>query len=389
MVGVYRGWHALESREGGPPIVDFDLAPVDIPARGFQSRIEVLDALEDLAGGLPLAHPFLIQRVRASIATLRSLLGQQSEFSQYIGETLQLDAVPIPEPVVERQRGVVTRILDRTGLGYDRQSRRRVAERFSVDLEGGPLQHWLSSAGGTDVGQAQALLALDIVPDHTLRFVSSPAYWKGWSSAAAGEPTCVYYNVTPRSPYLRGDAFSLANHEVAGHILQMECWRRSIVDGDLHPAYGVTVVHSFEQFLYEGLAQTITDLAFDDHDLDEDVLWAREYPRYHSYVYQRAHLDMNLGRDARAIFHYLRDALPFETDVAMEMELRSRCLDPVLRSYQFVYAASDCKFLEGLRTWGKDWYLGFVRSLYRRPHTMDEVLQLLQQGPSPTAELKG
>jgi hypothetical protein len=231
------------------------------------------------------------------------------------------------------------------------------------------------------------LLAPGVALEFTCEFTESRAYWKGWASARAGEHTRVRYNVTPRTPYLTGDAFILAHHEVAGHALQMECWRDRIARGELHPAYGLTVVHSFEQFLYEGVAQTITDLVFDDRELDDDTLWAREYTRYLSYVYQRAHLDLNLGVDVKAVFQYLQDLLPFEDQAGMEGELGSRSLDPILRVYQFVYAVSDYRFLSALRTWGKDAFLGWVRGLYARPQTMEHVLAAFRQG-APAAVRK-
>jgi len=383
MVAVYRGWHELESRRGGPPIIDFDLAPTAIPPIAFESRIGVLDALEDLAGGLPGAHAFLVDRVKASLTTVRALIGQQIPFHGFILDTLRIEAAPIPNHEVGRARSGVRRILERNGLDLDRKSRSAAARRFTINLAREELRAWLSKAAETDAGRAMQLLAPDSDLKFTCEFSESPAYWIGWATARAGECTRVRYNLTPRNPYLRGDAFMLAHHEVAGHALQMECWRQRIAAGELHPAYGLTVVHSFEQFLYEGVAQTLTDLVFSDDELDDDRLWARDYARYRSYIYHRAHLDLNMGVDIRAVFQYLDSSLPFEDWAGMETELRSRCLDPILRAYQFVYAASDYAFLSALRTHGKKAFLSFIRDLYAGPRTMGDILRALQQGALP------
>jgi len=169
----------------------------------------------------------------------------------------------------------------------------------------------------------------------------------------------------------------------AAWLLLPDAVPQRIAAGELHPAYGLTVVHSFEQFLYEGVAQTLTDLVFSDDELDDDRLWARDYARYRSYIYHRAHLDLNMGVDIRAVFRYLDSSLPFEDWAGMETELRSRCLDPILRAYQFVYAASDYAFLSALRTHGKKAFLSFIRDLYAGPRTMGDVLRALQQGALP------
>ncbi len=75
----------------------------------------------------------------------------------------------------------------------------------------------------------------------------------------------------------------------------------------------------------------------------------------------------------------LQTSLPFENFAEMETELRSRCLDPILRGYQFIYAASDYSFLSALRTLGKARFLGLVRNLYASPQTMDQVMSALGQ----------
>ena len=374
MVSVYRGWHQLESRGSGLPIVDFDVSPIGVPALSFASRIEVLGALEALAGRLPSEHAFLLARVKASCATLRVLLGQHIAFPQYLAETLQLPAVPTHSDLVESQRAIVRRLLQRNGLDLERQFAADVSKRFEVPYRSDELSAWLRTAAQNDARRAAQQVAPDVPAEFPCDFTAAAAYWKGWANAHLGEPTRVTFNTTPRTRYLTGDAFVLAHHEVAGHALQMECWRRRIANGELHPAYGLTVVHGSEQFQYEGIAQTITDLIYDDAELSDDILWAREYTRYRSYVYQRAHVEMNEGADVHAVFRYLQEWLPFEDKTAIEDELRSRCLDPILRVYQFVYAAGDAAFLAVLRSRGKEAFLAVVRRLYAGPETLDRVL---------------
>jgi hypothetical protein len=75
--------------------------------------------------------------------------------------------------------------------------------------------------------------------------------------------------------------------------------------------------------------------------------------------------------------------LPFEDYAEIDTELRSRCTDPILRAYQFVYAASDYKFLSALKACGKDKFLSVVRSLYAGPQTIDQVLTALQRCAPP------
>jgi len=378
VVSVYRGWHDLESRIGGPRIIDFDLAPSAFPIQPFESRIQVFAAVEKLAIGLPGGHAFLRDRLEASLALLRALMGQHIPFARYLSQTMRLDAVPIPAKVITEQSILVRQILDRAKLDFERGLRGRAAERFVSTKTGGELRSWLIAAVEGDATRAARLLVPETDFELTFEFAASPGFWKAWANADAGQRSRVSYNLTPRTPYLRGDAFLLAHHEVTGHVLQMECWRKLIAGGHLHPAYGVTVVHSSEQFQFEGAAQTITDLIYDNGELDDDVLWAREYRRYGSYVYQRAHLDLNTGRNVAEVMDYLRASLPLEEQSAIEAELRGRCLDPVLRAYQFVYAASDMKFGAALRAGGKAGLLRVLKAFFKAPHTLDQVTQLLE-----------
>jgi hypothetical protein len=366
LVAIYRGWQELEVRlQSGTRVIDFDLAPAYYKAQAFDNRLEVRDALGRLLTDIPSGHTFLKSRVAASITFTSALLGEPIPFDDYIQRTLGMVPEPVPQPIVVAQRDRILCLLDDADIPFEPDGIPGFARRFHIDSL--KIIAAMSEAIKVALTRTCAFLGIDSKPLVDVRFVESHAYWKSWTEGRLGEMTTVQFNTTPRRPYLRGDSDLLAFHEVGGHALQMELWRTRIASGTLHAAYGVTVVHGPEQFLAEGLAQILTDAIFEDQQLSTDVRWSREYERYLLYVYQYVHIQVNNGGSVPAAIKYVRENAPFENEATIEVELLGRRNDPLLRTYQFVYASSACYFVEVLKRLGRESFRSLLKQLYPEP----------------------
>ena len=184
-------------------------------------------------------------------------------------------------------------------------------------------------------------------------------------------------NLHPRGRIYDGIPQILAYHEIAAHAVQMSSWLQRIDQGDLHPIYGITTVHGPEQFISEGLAQTITDILLKDSELPIQALMAREYERYRLMVYNNAHIMIN---EQGAIEEALADVsqqLPFESTLSIEAELKDRSSNPLLRSYQYVYSVSEDFFLKNVAPLSPDQKKILLPIIYREPLTRQSLQDLL------------
>jgi hypothetical protein len=114
IIAVYRGWHNFERAHDGAEIVDFDLTEMKT-ADSFESREEILAALISLAEQLDTnSHEgeFLHDKVKASIAYLRAVLGQPIPFDEYIRDTLGVSITVFSDQELLAPRN---RVKERTG----------------------------------------------------------------------------------------------------------------------------------------------------------------------------------------------------------------------------------------------------------------------------------
>ncbi len=378
LVALYRGWDQLERKlnPDGPAIIDFDFAKNSTMFLEFTTRLEVLTKLQQLKSILPPTMCFLHARLSASVCYLRALMGQQFPFDSYIALTMELEPYRFTEEAIQRQKDKVITLLTSLDVQFDHSALEDFERRFLLTNED-EISTKLYRARDDAFERLSAFISIPPIPQMTIRFQKENAYWQNWISGLTDEITLTV-NLHPRGRIYDGIPQLLAYHEICAHAVQMASWLQRINHGDLHPIYGITTVHSPEQFIAEGLAQTITDILLEDSELPIQSLMAREYERYRLMVYNNAHIMINTQQSIETALTYVSQNIPFETASSIEDELRDRSYNTLLRSYQYVYSVSEDFFLRNIVSLNLSKKKILLPIIYREPLTRQSLQNVLK-----------
>lgn len=378
MVLTYRGWDAYERAHGGPSIVDFDLSSIQ-GSDSFSSRREVLHSLISLYDRFPEdSHEdeFLRARIRGSISYLRTLMGQQIEFQQYLSDTLGMRLEPFGEEEIQNARNEVRELLSPFGLTFDAKDKARYEREMLIrdpaTIKNGIVgnqQRWLQRVASTGVPVPKQL-------PFSVQFTEVDAYWSNWISGSAQKGITLSINLHTRKKYDRGRPLALCLHEVCGHAVQMSIWRNLIIEGRISQACGLTTVHSPEMFVSEGLGQTVPDLLGRRWKFPAEFQLSRALQYYSLLVLHNAHLMIYEANPVDAVLDYVCDQLPFSDSETLEAEIRDRGTNPLFKVYQLSYAAGESgirKLIAGMST---DQVERLFVQIYTKPMTPGQLMRL-------------
>jgi len=161
-------------------------------------------------------------------------------------------------------------------------------------------------------------------------------------------------------------------HEYCGHAVQMALWQRAVRRREISGFFGILTVHFPDQFLLEGLAESVAHFLPDDQSkvektrLEKKSEVVRELHRYNLMVLNNVHILAN-DRGLDAARPYAKQRLLFTSEETIERELRDRTKHPLFRSYQYVYAPAKEAFLTALKQVSGEKQWSLVRKLYRTP----------------------
>jgi hypothetical protein len=377
-VSTFRGWHRLEEQlDSGLKPVDIDVADPAIPPCIFQDRQEVVAHLDRLAEQIPATHVALIGNALAAATVLKCMIKTPVSLGQYVGNTVQLPIVNIPDDRLAATKANVIRALAEMDLG------RQELTELPIDRDpAASIRRVLPILPQT----LQALAVKLGIDSDALPFrvstVASSEYWKSWISGNAVEGLLIRFNKTPRRPYYCGDVMVLALHEVCGHGLQMMQRRISVSTGEIANAYGITGIFGPEQFVFEGLAQTVPDWGTRLGAIkpNAELCFARFYEQLRVFVYHNAHCMLIGGACHKDVTEYVRCHLPAEPTTIVAREIGDRIDHPMLRAYLFVYGLGDCLFSEYTGNMNVAHLLECLQGWYRFPITAKQWLHLHGHG---------
>lgn len=378
MVSAYRGWDDFERKHSGPEIIDFDLSNLH-GCTPFSSRMDILTELQELRDGVNEASAdaeFLRARLDGSVFYLRTLMGQQIPFAQYLRHTLGV----MPEPFSVDEIDQVRREVNARLAPFDLEMTAKFRERFESSFmlqdraeirDGivGDQKRWLARLRGAGIPVPEQL-------HFAVEFVEVDAYWSNWISGSLRAGITLSINIHPRKKYDRGRPLALCLHEICGHAVHMAIWRELIAQGKLDQACGVTTVHSPEMFVSEGLGQTVSELIGADETFPLEFQASRSLQYYTLIVLHNAHLMLYEGVPIGTALDYARNYLPFSDFDTIESELRDRGTNPLFRTYQLSYTAAERairQLLAGLSTPQKR---RLFLEMYCRPMTPNQLLRL-------------
>jgi len=380
IVELYRGWDRLEKSASGSQayVIDFDLAPSEGSAE-FQSRIEILEYLLQLRDSISVESSrdvFIYAKLNASIYYLRALMGEQIPFEEYVLNTMGVFPKLFSEQKIEAARASVCAHLADFGLGFDRSYKKDFENRFVLE-DAAAIQKQLMESKELWLQRLREYVHFDDLGELNVSFVEVNEYWTNWISGSSRDGNFLQINLHPRNTIKRGEPVLLALHEICGHAVQMSLLRHNVKVGELEEAFGITTVHTPDQFITEGLAQTLPYILASEDELSQEVLLIRDLLAYESMVYSNAHYQINTGCPVKEVYEYLALRLPFVSPVSLESELRDRSRDPMFRSYQYVYAIAADFFRMALCPLDTKTKAYILAEIYTTPMTPKQLMQFI------------
>jgi hypothetical protein len=371
LVDLYRAWDAVERSQHKSSIIDFDLAPVRrfSPVRDrndVRRRLEI--AREALIGEKTSLGVLARQRLEASIVYLRVLGGESIAFEPYVKWTLGIEPRKFTEEEITKQRKIVSdRLFQSYEIGFTRnelsrfQAKLMVYNRRTLPAQ---FEHF------RDIWVPALLNRIPVPLERykvNVKFASEDVYWKNWISGNLSEHEILLrINIHPRQSWYQGFPELLVIHEYCGHAIQMVNWHLRIEEKKLPEFFGILTVHFPEQFVLEGLAESLAFVLPGEQKLEPQSMVSRELHRYYLQVMNNVHIMAN-EQSFQAAMDYGTSRLPFTNKDVLWKEITDRTQNPLFRGYQYVYGIAKESFLAALSRFGPESSWKLLRFVYDWP----------------------
>jgi hypothetical protein len=202
-----------------------------------------------------------------------------------------------------------------------------------------------------------------------VRFASEDAYWKNWISGnLSAHEILLRINIHPRQFWYQGFPELLVIHEYCGHAVQMVNWHIRIENGSLPQFCGILTVHFPDQFVLEGLAESLAFILPGRQRLQARSLVSRELHRYYLIVMNNVHIIAN-EVNLKAAIDYASNRLPFTPTDVLSREVEDRTNNPLFRGYQYSYGIAKETFLNLVSNFSDQGRWDLLRLVYNWPMT--------------------
>ena len=332
---VLIGWHCLENNGSTPPIIDFDVSGV-ASASNFDHRYDVLLALQELKGACD-PRSFAFERVCGHEAYLRVLMGQQIPFDDYVKATQGVLPRLFSDDYLEQARATAQHRLAVVGIEASGSIRDQLKE-LDPPLDVTRVERTFRALLEEHFGSLETIVAENVRFNLEIEFVEVDEYWSYWVD---GEKDRFRLRLNKsRAVFSSSECLQFAFHELLSHCGQMQAWSTLISQGRLARYFGITTVHTPEQFMSEGLAQMLPLLVSSPAKDDELLIARMALMRYELLVQNNLHYMVNHGASLEdCLMRYNERSLQPNTR-AMLTDLASRGTNPLYRTYQYVYPVS-------------------------------------------------
>ena len=196
------------------------------------------------------------------------------------------------------------------------------------------------------------------------------AYWKSWLSGdlRTDGALTLAINTHPRQIWYLGSVENLVIHEYGGHVLHFWQWREAIRTGKLSPFLGLLTLHWPDQFVIEGIAESLVHLLPEalERSLSPHARFWRALQSYNLKAYNNVHVIANRIGPVAARSYAMR-WLPFASEREIERQIRDRTSGQALRAYLYVYGPAKEAVVGGLKRKGSSARLRAMATLYERP----------------------
>lgn len=394
LTGFLRDLYAVEGKKRG--LVDFDLAPIDMRSERLKKMIsstptkgETVDQLwvlrevrEELANSpKPIEqrqveqYDFLEKKLLAIDTVMqRRMIGSGFDFDNYIELTQGVTPELIPESALQAQLNVVKKMYESRGVRtYDRDSILSYKDNLQVPEE--EIADRLKEQGDRYLKTLSEFLGEDITPNYNVKTDNVNDYWVNWAKGTRDD-FLLTANIHRRhtGKWTRGKIEEMSLHEIVGHFGQMFGWQKSIDEGRLVAALGITSVTDPEQITSEGIAQTmyyfVPELV---REVSEEGVLEIEQNGLRQMVYNNVHILLNTpGYPPEIVSEYIRSYLPAESEEDIEKHIQDRTEDNTKVSYLMAYGYGYYLHREYSLCLNSEGKKEFLRYIFSQPTTPEQ-----------------
>lgn len=355
-------------------IVDFDVTDV-APARPpFGSEHDALAALDKLrAEHAP--DSWVGRRLAGHIAYGRNKLGlERADLPAYIAATQAVPTELFHEADVDERRALAEAALARLGIA--------VGPRLEHELEAADdvigiddLPDAFSAADAALRPELEDALGHPLELDYETGFTRDDGWWTYWADTVEGRFR-LRFNRRRRASLTATEVLQFTAHEVLGHFGQVHAYAQRIAAGELPRSFGITTVHTLEQFSFEGVAQTLPLWLRPPEEISDPLLARIRLAHLAALVEHNSHLMVNAGEPIDRCAVYVRERLPWYQPGRIAIDLDARANDPLDRSYRFVYPTAIDTMLRATERLDATGRRNMLRRLYERPMSYCEFVQI-------------
>lgn len=359
LTGFMRDLYAVEGKKRG--LVDFDLAPVDERFERLKKMISsnptreetsnqfwvVREVREDLANTprpsddrLGEQYDFLRAKLLA-IETVREkkMIGDDLPFDDYLELTQGITPEVISEEMLEAQLDLVKNLYkSKSVANYDRDSILQYKTEQQVPEE--EIAGRLKEQGDRYLKTLSRFLGEDIAPNYRVETDIVNEYWVNWAKGVRDDFTLtVNLHQRHAGKWTRGKIEEMSLHEIVTHFGQMFGWQKSIDQGKMVAALGITSITDPEQVTSEGIAQAMYYFVPEIiNEISEEGILEIEQNGLRQMVYNNVHILLNTpGYPHEAVYDYVKHFLPAEGDEDIKKHIEDRTEDNTKLSYLLVY----------------------------------------------------
>ncbi|MBW2017649.1 MAG: hypothetical protein JRJ01_12550 [Deltaproteobacteria bacterium] len=378
MVSLYYRWHRLEE-EGKTSIIDFDLIRQGDRFPGmFTSRREVRETLNRIIEEYEAYEhqdTFIKEKLKGALNYLDALMGKQIPFAEYVQNTMGVKPVPIPRNRLEEEQEKAGRSMAELGYEYSKQGFEAL-EKETCFRDKDEIISSFNALEKKLVPMILDWLGLDVTPSYKIEFFREEAFWMNWILTDSKGDILLRFNIHPvqMKKWRKGSTEFFVFHEICCHALQSLSWRRRIENHHMPPFAGLTSLFTPEQFVSEGIAQTLYYFFPGDPFSMHGRLFLHVNNLRHM-VSSNAHIMINEGEDPEDVYKYMEKYLPnLDKDFILK-DLGRRASEPLSRTYQYIYGIGSYYHQELAKRLDKESRRNYVLDIFTTIRTPKNIME--------------
>lgn len=385
LISILRGWHNLErARDPNARIIDFDFAPpTEVPQ--FRDRVEVIDRLTGILDEIKPITPvdeFMCARTLSMLTYAEALDGVQYDFVPYVERTIGVTPTLVSETEIEKQYQLASYYFREAnqGLPFNPDGWREFMQ--DAALSNDQIRDTVIAAKTRLEPIIMARLGRTFQTNSEPVFVNKD---QPWICRVYGDGNGLHFEVNrhikTRPRWYKGKPEQLAVHERCAHLIQAKCYEANIQDGVISPVLGLTTIPGPEQFVDEGVADTLAYLVPEIYpELFIYGKLAVELRYLEDLVNNNVHIWLNDPNfsviEAREFaLHYN----PSDTSERFDDRIPLRREDKKYRTYLMAYSAGARYFHDLSKRLSENQIDSLLEFVYSRPVTPTQTRAFVAQ----------